>query len=72
MRDYKLREELINNIVNLAYEYKLDGINIDFENMYEEDKELFSRFINSYNLNIFSKKAKIPCFSLYSFVKIFL
>lgn len=45
MRDYKLREKLIDKIVNLAYEYKLDGINIDFENMYEEDKELFSRFI---------------------------
>ena len=26
-------------------EYKLDGINIDFEYMYEEDKDLFSRFI---------------------------
>lgn len=45
MRDYKLREKLINKIVDLAYEYKLDGINIDFENMYEEDKNLFSRFI---------------------------
>jgi len=29
----------------IAYEYKLDGINIDFENMYQEDKDLFSRFI---------------------------
>ena len=45
MRDYKLREKLIDKIVNVAYEYKLDGINIDFENMYEEDKDLFSRFI---------------------------
>jgi len=45
MRDYSLREKLINKIVNLAYKYKLDGINIDFENMYEEDKDLFSRFI---------------------------
>jgi len=45
MRDYELREKLINKIVELAYEYKLDGINIDFENMYEEDKDLFSRFI---------------------------
>jgi len=45
MRDYKLREKLIEKIVELAYKYKLDGINIDFENMYEEDKELFSKFI---------------------------
>lgn len=45
MRDYKLREKLIDKIVDLAYVYELDGINIDFENMYEEDKDLFSRFI---------------------------
>lgn len=45
MRDYKLREKTINNIVNLALKYELDGINIDFENMYKEDKDLFSRFI---------------------------
>jgi len=45
MRNYELREKLINKIIDLAYKYKLDGINIDFENMYEEDKDLFSRFI---------------------------
>ena len=26
-------------------QYKLDGINIDFENMKQEDKDLYSRFI---------------------------
>ena len=45
MRDEELREELIENIVKLAVKYELDGINIDFENMYEQDKKLFSRFI---------------------------
>lgn len=45
MRDYKLREKLINAIVEQVVEYGLDGVNIDFENMYAEDKELFSRFI---------------------------
>lgn len=45
MNDYKLREKLINNIVAKVVEYKLDGINIDFENMKQEDKNLFSRFI---------------------------
>lgn len=45
MRDYNLRQDLINNIVDLVLEYDLDGINIDFEYMYEEDKDLFSRFI---------------------------
>ncbi len=45
MRDYKLRQVLINNIVSLVVRYDLDGINIDFEYMYEEDKDLFTRFI---------------------------
>lgn len=45
MKDYNLRQDLINNIVELVLEYDLDGINIDFEYMYEEDKDLFSRFI---------------------------
>ena len=45
MQDYKLRESLINKIVSYIVQYNLDGINIDFENMYEEDKEYFSRFI---------------------------
>ncbi len=45
MRDYKLREKTINKIVELAVQYNLDGINIDFENMYKEDVDLFTRFI---------------------------
>lgn len=45
LNDYKLREKLINNIMEIVSEYKLDGINIDFENMYEKDKKMFSRFI---------------------------
>ncbi len=45
MNDYKLREKLINNIVNTAVKNGLDGINIDFENMYSKDKNLYSRFI---------------------------
>lgn len=45
LNDYELREKLINNIVNLTTSYNLDGINIDFEYMKEEDKDVFSRFI---------------------------
>ena len=45
MNDYELRKELIQNIVNVCEEYNLDGINIDFEYMYEKDVDLFSRFI---------------------------
>src|SRR5699024_3502411 len=39
------RKNLILDIVELAKQYGLDGINIDFENMYREDEDMFSRFI---------------------------
>ncbi len=45
MNSYELRKELIENIVEVCKEYNLDGINIDFEYMYERDADLFSRFI---------------------------
>ena len=42
---YDSREYLIENIVKALTENNVDGINIDFENMYKEDKDKFSRFI---------------------------
>ena len=45
LQDYKLREKLINNIVNLVLTYQLDGINIDFEYMKSSNKDMFSQFI---------------------------
>ena len=45
MNNYTYRQKLIERIVNVCVKYKLDGINIDFENMKQEDKDLYSRFI---------------------------
>ena len=45
MKDYELRKKLINQIIDYTNKYNLDGVNIDFEYMNEEDKTLFSRFI---------------------------
>ena len=45
MKSYENRKELIESIVEKCVKYDLDGINIDFENMYAEDKDLYSRFI---------------------------
>lgn len=45
MNSYENRQKLIEDIVDKCVEYKLDGINIDFENMKKEDKDLYSRFI---------------------------
>lgn len=45
LNSYAKRQELIEKIIEVCVEYQLDGINIDFENMYEADKDKFSRFI---------------------------
>lgn len=45
LNDYKYRETLINNIVNMVLEYNLDGINIDFEYMKVSNKNMFSQFV---------------------------
>lgn len=45
MNDYNKRQKLINEIVFECAKYKLDGVNIDFENMKKEDKDMYSRFI---------------------------
>ena len=45
LNSYTKRQNLIQSIVEKCALYDIDGINVDFENMYEEDKEEFSRFI---------------------------
>ena len=45
MNSYENRKQLIEDIVAKCVEYDLDGVNIDFENMYAEDKDKYSRFI---------------------------
>ena len=45
MNSYENRKQLIEEIVDACVAYDLDGINIDFENMKQEDIDLYSRFI---------------------------
>ena len=45
LNSYTKRQELIEAIVEKCAQYEIDGINVDFENMYEEDKDVYSRFI---------------------------
>lgn len=45
LSDYKSRENVINQIIKYIKQYNLDGINIDFEGMYEADKDNFSRLL---------------------------
>lgn len=45
LNSYAKRQELIQNIVEKCAQYNIDGINVDFENIYEADKNKYSRFI---------------------------
>lgn len=45
LKDHDQRESIITDLVKVCEKYDIDGINIDFEYMYEKDKDLFSRFI---------------------------
>ena len=45
MNDYNKRQKLINEILMACIQYKIDGINLDIENMKQEDKDMYSRFI---------------------------
>lgn len=45
LNSYTKRQQLIQSIVEKCALYDIDGINIDIENIYQEDKDEFSRFI---------------------------
>ncbi len=42
------RQEIIRSILAYAALYKLDGINIDFENMYKTDKDAYTQFVREF------------------------
>ncbi|UOQ93449.1 glycosyl hydrolase family 18 protein [Halobacillus shinanisalinarum] len=42
---YKKRSHMIQQLLQYAKQYKLDGINLDFENVYEEDGKWFTQFV---------------------------
>ena len=45
LNDYAKRRKLEDEIIRVAEEYNIDGINLDFENMNQEDKDMYSRFV---------------------------
>ena len=45
VNDYNSRQKFIEELINACIEYKIDGINMDFENMKQEDKDMYSRLI---------------------------
>lgn len=45
LSDKAARTKFIDSLISYAGKYKLDGINIDFENMYTRDKDAFTQFM---------------------------
>ena len=45
LNNAETREQLVELIITFIDEYNLDGINLDFENMNQEDKNVYSRLI---------------------------
>ncbi len=45
VNDSELREKVIQQILVYAELYQLDGINIDFENVYMKDKDMLTQFV---------------------------
>ena len=45
LHDMVVRRQFIEQLISYANEYDLDGINVDFENMKEADKWLFTQFV---------------------------
>ncbi|MEJ8306080.1 glycosyl hydrolase family 18 protein [Saccharibacillus sacchari] len=50
LSDYATRAVAIRQVLDYAAEYKLDGINLDFENVYTEDKEPFVEFVREFTV----------------------
>lgn len=42
------RQEIIRNILAYAALYKLDGINLDFENIYKRDRDAYTQFVREF------------------------
>lgn len=59
LRDYKKRENLIKQIVQICQKYNFDGVNIDMENIKQEDKDYFSRLIIELKPRLESKGMKL-------------
>ncbi|MDO3412811.1 glycosyl hydrolase family 18 protein [Saccharibacillus sp. CPCC 101409] len=50
LSDYESRSAASRQVLEYAKQYKLDGINIDFENVYTEDKAPFVEFVREFTV----------------------
>ncbi len=55
------RENTIKNILSIVDKYKLDGVNIDFENMKDDEKHLFTQFIRELAPLLREKNVVLSC-----------
>ena len=59
LRNEESRENLIRNIIDITKDYDLDGINLDFEKMNEEDKNYYTQFLRELHPMLKEKNKKL-------------
>lgn len=59
LSDSKLRNKVIKQILSYVDLYELDGINLDFENIYLKDKDLFVQFVRELTPLLHEKKRTV-------------
>ncbi len=48
LNDSEKRRQLIRSVLAYAALYRVDGINLDFENIYKEDKDAYTQFVREF------------------------
>ncbi len=46
LSDEETRQSIVEELIELALEYELEGLNIDFENFHSDYRDLFTRFVS--------------------------
>lgn len=59
VKNSKKIDEITNRMAAYSEVYRFDGYNIDFENMYKEDKNLFTNFIKELSSKIHARNKKL-------------
>lgn len=64
LKNEQSRENLLRNILNIVEDYDLEGINVDFENMNEVDKDYYTQFLKELH-PLLREKGKILSVDVY-------
>lgn len=61
LRNQNARDRVVRQIMNWVQEYQLDGVNVDFEYMYAEDRMLFTQFMRELSVQCHLQNLPVSC-----------